>query len=89
MNRKMNEINNIIKSTEMALNNTAVQKDKILCSFLLEVKKQAMKGYIFYDYKREFSQHISRFCIQNDFVVPDPLLKLMVNMQMSNMWTGL
>ncbi|PWS23590.1 bacteriocin immunity protein [Enterococcus faecium] len=89
MFKKNDEVNSILKLTDLALNNAEIRSDQKLNDLLVEIRKEALKGKVFYDYKRELPRYVSGFSIRNEFHVPEVLLKLMAIIKTPKAWSGL
>ena len=89
MSKKSDEVNTILKLPDLALNDAEIRSDQQLTYLLIEIKKEALKGKVFYDYKRELSRYVSGFSRRNHFRVPEVLLKLMAIIKTPKAWSGL
>nr|WP_242690926.1 bacteriocin immunity protein [Enterococcus faecalis] len=78
----------IIQLTSKALANPKISSDKILNDLLLEIRKEALSGKVFYDLKKELQPTISGFTLRNNFQTPSELLELLTLIQTPKGWSG-
>ena len=82
------KINSILTYTSTALKNPKIIKDKDLVVILTIIQEEAKQNRIFYDYKRKFRPAVTRFTIDNNFEIPDCLVKLLSAVETPKAWSG-
>lgn len=82
------KINSILTYTSIALKNPEIIKDKDLVVFLTIIQEEAKQNRIFYDYKRKFRPTVTCFTIDNNFEIPDCLVKLLSVVETPKAWSG-
>ncbi|EMF0276019.1 hypothetical protein KI095_000718 [Enterococcus hirae] len=61
MSKINDELDSVLKLTELSLNDPEIRSDQKLNELIVEIRKEALKGVIFYDYKRELLRYVSSF----------------------------
>ncbi|EMF0090840.1 bacteriocin immunity protein [Enterococcus hirae] len=88
MSKINDELDSVLKLTELSLNDPEIRSDQKLNELIVEIRKEALKGVIFYDYKRELLRYVSSFSRRNNFRVPEVLLKLIAIVKTPKGWSG-
>ena len=86
--KKKEVLEKIIQLTNNALTNPQISLDKKLKNILLKIRKEALSGKVFYDFRKELQPTISRFTLRNNFQTPSELLELLTFIQTPKGWSG-
>ena len=86
--KKKEVLEKIIQLTNNALANPQIFSDKNLKDLLLKIRKEALSGKLFYDFRKELQPIISGFTLRNNFQTPSELLELLTMIQPPKGWSG-
>ncbi|MFV0558261.1 MAG: bacteriocin immunity protein [Enterococcus sp.] len=86
---KQEKVAEILNLIDKLLQNPDVLINEELTVLLKEIQRQAQNGESYYDYQRKLQPTISRFAIENGFLLPKELLQLITLIKSPSAWSGM